>query len=204
MTEPPTDAATVLRAHRAGVLLADESPAPARFVIDGRTGRLVMPAPPALHDAGEFVLFIPEERDDALQLLLTPGILPDDDPAADRWLAYHGRPESKGWAAFAVESARLGGEVTDGPGMTLTNPLADAEPRLCKRVNADPAGLARACAAGGAPVASPLCVGVDAYGLDVRARFGIVRLAFPAPADTEASAAASIDALLRGEPESRP
>ena len=199
VTDDAATAARFLRSNRAGVLLADETPSPFRFVIDGRTGRLIAPAPPALHDAGEFVLFIPEERGDALQLLLTPERLDDDDPAGDRWLAYHHRPDSKGWAAFAIESGRIDDQVIDGPALMVPNALAAAEPRLCKRCNAGGAeGLAAGCARAGIPVAAPLCVGVDPYGLDIRARFGIVRIDFAAPADSEAAAAAAIDALLQG------
>jgi hypothetical protein len=190
--------ADFLRQNREGVLLADGVPFPVRFVIDGATGRLVLPVPPPALAASEHVLWVPEESDDALQLLVAPAeIDPAAEPACDRWLAGHGTPPWARWAAFTIEAGRAGGEVADAPELTLLNPLRDAEGRLCRRLNRDRDALRRAAnRVRGVDIADPAAVGVDPWGADLRARFGIVRLPFPAPAPTEEEAAAAIDALL--------
>ncbi len=193
-----SDAVRVLRSHREGVLICDGAVSALRFVIDNRTGRIVFPCSALPFEAEECVLFIPEESDDALQLLLVPRPAdPDTDEGCDRWRAYHGTPEFPRWASCAIESGRIGDDVVEGEALTVANALRAAEPSLCRSLNADPARLTRLCTRlAGIEVPSPLCVGVDADGVDVRARFGIVRLPFPSPAHSAEEARATIEALL--------
>ncbi len=189
-----------LRAHRQGVLVAGGVASPLRFVTDNATGRVVFPTNPNIFEDEEAVLFTPEESIEALQLLLLPRPTdPDTDEACDRWKAYHGTPEYPRWASCGIESGRLGGDVVDGEALMVPNPLRAAEPALCKRLNTDRARLTRLCRrATGVEIPAPLAVGVDPDGLDVKARFGIVRVPFaaPAPAPTGEAAGAAIDALL--------
>lgn len=192
-----------LRSHRQGVLFIAETATPVRFVIDGRTGGLVLPLSGSLIHApgaeGEpCTLMAPEESDEALQLLVAVAELePHREEARDRWQAYHGPPRVNRWAELTVESAKLGGEVFDGEPFVAPNPLRAAEAALCKRLNADRSALAEACrrAVGMAP-AEPVAVGVDPYGFDVRARFGVLRVEFSGPAADAEAAAASIDRVL--------
>jgi hypothetical protein len=170
-------------------------------VIDGRTGRLVMPVPNlAVNSPGGVVMFLPEERDDALQIMLQGvGIDPAREAACDRWSAYHGKARERFWGSFGVEGARMGREVADIDELDPRNALDACEGRLCRAVNADRGLLARACRdANAVDAPDPLCVGVDDRGVDVKARFGILRLEFGQRAGTEEAAAREIEKLLRG------
>jgi hypothetical protein len=190
-----------LRAHREGVLIADGTAHTIRFIIDSATGLLVFPATPATADAFELVLFIPREDPDGepeLQLLLSPSrVDPDRDQACDRWRAYHGEPRLTRWLACAIESARFVGAVVESGPLTGPNPLHAAETALCRILNADSNRLAALCQtqAGVAP-REPTAVGVDDTGIDVRARFGIIRIGFPQPQQSAAEAETLIRSLL--------
>lgn len=185
------------RDNREGLLLHDGLALPIRFVIDGRSGRVVFPCPPIVLEADELVLHVPEERDDALQALLSAEPIDPSADAADRWSACFGTPRFPRWASCRVESARLGDAVIDGDALHLVNPLLAFEPALCRRVNADPAALTRLCRRlAGVDVPGATCVGVDPGGIDVRARFGIVRLPFPREAGTPAEAESAIRTLF--------
>lgn len=177
---------------------------PVCFVFDPATGNPVTPVHPDALAADSVTLHAPDDGSDSVQVLAaaTP-IDPTLHEAADRYLAYFARAPFPRWAMLEIESLRLGSIVLDASEVRLPNPLRRAEPGLCKLLNADPARLARLCEleTGTAP-AAPLCVGVDFYGIDIRARFGIVRLDFPAMVTTPDAARALIDDLLRkaGEP----
>lgn len=184
-----------LMANREGVLCFEDHHVPVRFVTDGSTGRLVMGVPVATFFASEHVLWIPEERDDAMQILLSPEQI-DEGAATDRWMAFHGEPEHVRWAMCWVDSARQGAWVFDGEALTRPNTLAGSEAALIKAINADKAALARMCEKScGARVEEPVCVGVDQDGLHVRARFGVVRVALPHTANDAEHARGMIAAL---------
>ncbi|MCC6659629.1 MAG: hypothetical protein IT437_01960 [Phycisphaerales bacterium] len=191
-----TGPADILRSNRTGVLMAGERAFPVLFVT-AHDGALVAPLEGGAIEAGGHTLFVPEESVDALQLLVRVARLGPDPAAADRWRAYHGTARSARWCAMSVESGRRGAEVVDGAGLMLVNPLADAEGALCRRVNSDAAALRRAVlGAAGVDVPHPLCVGVDDHGMDVRARFGIVRVGFERPAGSAGEAMRVIEGLL--------
>jgi hypothetical protein len=64
--------------------------------------------------------------------------------------------------------------------MTPTNALRSAESRLLKLLNAQRSVLPAVCERlAGVNVPDACAVGIDPYGIDVRARFGIVRVEFP-------------------------
>lgn len=174
-----------------------------RFIVDGLTGRLVLPADTLDLRAAHGVLCIPDEDPTAVQLTVELSDATDDPAlghAADRWTAYHNRPRAARprWAAATVVSARRGADVADAAELDLRNPLhGPAEHALCRLANADPAALARAVRAhAGAAPPDPRAVGIDPRGVDVRCDFAIVRIAFPAPAPTEALAAAALSVIL--------
>ncbi|MCK4873544.1 MAG: hypothetical protein KAS72_12535 [Phycisphaerales bacterium] len=189
-TQPPDDpqpadmdhAIAMYRGTVQGVLLFDESVMNLKYII-AADGHIVAPLMVAALGAMNTVIFAPEESDDALQLLVTPeqlGAMDFESPDTDRWRVYHGEPEDVRWAKLWVESAKLGPVVFDGDSLTAPNPLADAEPALCAKMNSDPALLRSLGKVGaGVEIAQPVMVGVDPYGIDIRARFGIVRIPFP-------------------------
>lgn len=203
-TEPASTLLRTLRSHREGVLLISGTATRVRFVLDGATGAVVMPLPATLllapgPEAEDPVLMVAEESEGSLQLLVRLSELgPEREDVFDRWRAYHGSPRFTRWASLAIESGKMGGEVADGAELMRPNPLLAVEPALCKRLNADRAALAAACRkrAGLAP-AEPVAVGVDPGGVDVRARFGIVRVEFESEARTPEAAAAAVGSLLQ-------
>ncbi|MEM8757899.1 MAG: hypothetical protein AAGF47_08975 [Planctomycetota bacterium] len=169
-----------VRADRRAVVLFDGVPEPRGTVLDNATSRLVFPATAAVLDADEVVIWVPEERDDALQILVSPFEIDGrTEAAADRWRIYHGKEPSTRWLAGEPIALRLGPMVVAGDDVDLSNPLAAAEPALCKRFNAEPARLgALASAFDPRSTGSCVLVGVDAMGIDLRTRFDIVRVPF--------------------------
>jgi hypothetical protein len=200
VTSEPHAAWLFLRAHHQGTLSADGGVDKIRFIIDGATGNLVFPIHPSILEAEELVIFVPEEAPQMgpeLQLLITRHPLDADSEPADRWKAYHGDPRQPRWAACEIDGGKFEGEVVEPESLRFANPLRQAEPRLCKRLNTDKAALSRACERiGTIAVREPLAVGVDPTGVDVRARFGIVHLQFEPLAWTQEAAAGAIDAML--------
>ncbi len=187
-----------LMANREGVLNFDDNFVPVKFVTDSSTGRLVMPVPVATFFVHQHVLFVPEEADDAMQIIVSPEQI-DECAATDRWLAFHEEPEHVRWAMCWLESVKLSPWVFDGEALTRPNTLAKDEPALVRELNADTAALAALCrAATGTEVLSPLCVGVDQSGMHVRARFGVLRIHFPHSANDADHARRMIARLKAG------
>ena len=125
--------------------------------------------------------FLPEESDEAMQLQVTLEEIQDaGDFAAlcDRWRIYHGEPEDVRWARISIDAAKFDGRMFDGLALMQPNALAEAEPRICRKVNAEMRELLRkAClAVAEVEIEDPRLVGVDPLGFDVRGRFEIVRL----------------------------
>lgn len=182
-------------------MLCDGVPEPVRFVFDGASGRVVFALDPRLAQADELVLCVPDDSfETAARLLLAPEPMDEHHEALDTYLAYHAKPATGVTLSAAIESCKLeDGAVVDGSGLTVANPLHGARGRLCRALNADRVALRRAVErfAGVSP-GEPLAVGVDPFGVDVRARFGVVRLAFDPPAESEEEAGARSRTLLGG------
>ena len=176
-----------LRANREALLVADGTAFRLLQVLDA--GRIVFPAAGAVLEAEDLTMFVPEEdprEGPELQLQLAAALLDDGDAACDRWRIYHGEPEENRWAAARVEGVRFDGQVEDAEALNEANPLAGSEPRLCKRLNTYRGTLGLLCrVVTGIVVADPVAVGVDPEGIDIRARFGIVRLPFREAGDAE-------------------
>lgn len=187
----------VLASSREGVLSFGDVRQRVRFVSDNASGRLVCAVPPAALLATDHVLFIPDESDDALQLIVTPEETVES-TATDRWQAHHGPPDHPRWALLWIESVKHGAWVFDGEALMIPNALSGAEASLCKRLNADKALLARLCQRyAGVVVPGPTCVGVDPGGLHVRASFGVIRVPFPRDATDADDAASMIESMAR-------
>lgn len=205
-TPRPSAMAIVTPGHRLregyrGVLCADEAVRAATFVIDGRSGRLALPMTPTQQRAESVVLMVPDERDDALQLLLRVEPLEDWRGAevCDRHLAYHGRCAAQAWAWASAECVKNGGVVLEPGALGLINPLAGVEPALCKRLNRDRAALmALLERLTRQAIDEPVVVGVDPLGLDVRGAFGVARAPWPARLESVDTAGATVEAWLAG------
>lgn len=208
MSDPgvPTDetarrALALIRSFSSGTLLCDGAPEATRFVFDGRTGRVVLALDPRLASSEELVLCLPDDSfETKARVLLVPERIDEHDPALDMYLAYHARAATGVALSAAIESVKLeDSTVVDGAQLTVPNPLMPALGRLCRALNADRGSLRRACErVVGVSPEDPLAVGVDPLGVDVRARFGTVRLAFDPAAPTEDDATARIREMLGG------
>lgn len=166
--------------------------------IVGVEGHPVAPLPVALVNAGVEALLAPDETEAALQLLVEPVEVDAQGADADRWRIYHGPPTEPRFFRLNVLAARHGGEVFDASQIVARSPLAKAEPWLCRRLNRERRADLRAWCrrAARVDIPEPLAVGIDSYGVDVRARFGVVRLEFGSPMNDEASARAALEHLL--------
>ncbi len=182
----PAHARLHLRAHRAATIFINQQPTAIRTVIDGPSGLLVAPVPHAALHAEELVLAVPEESPDVGEvvslLARAHRIRPDSLGARDRWLAAHGQPQWSTWTGFWIDSARIGGEVIDGDELDLRNPLHTDEPALLRLLNNDETALARLVRRGtGITPTSPVAVGVDPDGVDVRSASTALPLRVPMP-----------------------
>jgi hypothetical protein len=170
------------------------------FVIDPVSGRPVFPAPKGLFEQESLTLHAPDDEPGALMILGRAEELdPLRDGACDRWQFYHGKPRLARWAALEIESIKSTDHVLDQRDAQVQSPLLAAEPSLCRWVNTEhKEAMREACRRSlGTLPESALLVGVDPYGLDVRAQFGVMRVEFPGVAETEAAARAAIEELLR-------
>ncbi|MAY74534.1 MAG: hypothetical protein CMJ31_07495 [Phycisphaerae bacterium] len=188
-----------LRRYRTADVVADGTPTPVKLIIDGRDGSFVFPTDRSAFEASELVLWLPAERFDAIQMLVQTEEIEDPyDEAKDRYLAYHGEHETARWARCVAETIRFGARVWSSDEAPLHNQIRGVEPRLCKLLNADRDRLAQLCDdMVNVRPPSPLAVGVDEDGLDVRASIGIIRLELPRRARDESDAEAMIRGLLQ-------
>ena len=199
MTEVAIDHAyAFLRGHSTGDLRFDEHVRPIKYVIHP-DGRVIAPVMVAMLQAVDVVLFVPEYGDDAMEIQVTMQQFQErgsDGAAADRWRIYHGDPQDVHWAFLTIDAARFGIAVIDGSALTRSNPLAQDESRLCRRMNQEHAeDLKRLCAHYGAmEVERPVMVGIDPLGIDVRALFDVVRVPAMQPMH---SADEALEVLLR-------
>lgn len=204
INDPSPEAVDTARRHarrfRKGVLRADDEIIPCAFVIDGEDGRLVMPTDDEIWDAVDLVLYVPDDGFAEMALLIDAERF--DEPFAeskDRHLAYHGRAEGLHWVRARVESAKWGGEIFPGDRLLGPNPLRAVEPGLCRRLNEDKAALAEVSELlTRVRPETPLCVGVDHLGMDVRTRVGVIRVEWPREIESEDSAPGVVEALLTG------
>lgn len=203
MRDCASEARRALRRWHEGWLTASAFAGRARFVIDDHTGHLTLFAERQALDQEAPALLMPEEAEPELEILLDLDRTPPAEDRRDRWRAYH-TPHDDGpgaWATAIPETIRLcitpGPEVFDGPDVCFPNPLREHVARLLREPNTRREDLAAAVRGriGEASVA-PVAVGVDPWGLDVRARFGVIRLEFETEATDPAAAAAAIASLL--------
>ena len=171
-----------LHAHNRADLRFDEHFESIKYVI-APDGRLAAPVMVAMLSAAETVLFVPEDREGCMELMVT---LEEFDEAgehgslADRWRIYHGDPPDVRWAIMTIDAARFKGLFIDGEAFAESNPLAAGEAALCRDINQRHTDALRRLSEerGGMRIEQPVLVGVDPRGINVRAAFDIVRVRF--------------------------
>jgi len=174
-----------LRSHTTADLRFDEHLRPLKYVI-APNGRLVAPVMVAMLQSVDTVLFVPECIEDAMELQVTLEQFDErsrDGAIADRWRIYHGEPQDVRWAWMDIDGARCGRVVFDGDAMMLPNVLADHESHICREINAKHSDDLRVLCLQAAEVEieSPVMVGIDPLGIDVRGRFDVFRVPFEQP-----------------------
>lgn len=185
-TRPPMSRGVrLLRTYHEGTLQYLERRAEVRFVVEAATGQLLLPVESALANSGEdMVIWCPREDDWEVQISFLARVVdrPESLEGTDRWLAYHaasGMASKMTWVRGEIEGLKTRDAVYGPEDCVAANPLGRGEYALIKRMNADRDALSHAVKRHhGITPADPLCVGVDPWGVDVRARFGIVRLEF--------------------------
>jgi len=168
--------------NREGTLLTDGQAFPIKFIADPATGDLIAPVPDEALDASNLLLFVPNESFDAIQLLVEADLIPES-ALTDRWCAYHLSQNHPVWARLTIDSAKHDRWVFNADQLSPPNPIAADEPALCRLLNADKSALSRlvqSISKSDAP--DPVCVGVNADGVYIRARFSVLLVPFEKPA----------------------
>jgi len=194
-----TGARAFLRANLTGTIGFDEEFIPIKVVV-APDGALVAPVMVAMLRALDVVIFLPAEDDAAMQLQVTLEEIQDSGEHAalcDRWRIYHGEPEDVRWARISIDAAKFDGRMFDGLALMEPNALAEAEPRICRKVNSEMRGLLKqACLrVAEVEIEDPRLVGVDPLGFDVRGRFDVVRLDADPEIVDESDAFAALEEL---------
>ncbi|MAB84180.1 MAG: hypothetical protein CMJ24_12220 [Phycisphaerae bacterium] len=179
------EAAQLLQSWTHGDLRFDDNIVSCKFVRtdEGRLVAAVMVA--ALHTA-DTVLMIPDEHAPVLELLLTMEPFDENGPDGrwvDRWRIYHGEEDDINWVFLDIDMGRMSGIIIDGDALMIANVLAEDEAGLCRAINdLGTQALQELCRNRlDKDVETPLVVGVDPGGLDVRAKFDVLRIPFPVP-----------------------
>jgi hypothetical protein len=91
--------------------------------------------------------------------------------------------------------------VIDGEGLEQANPLAGLEPALCGEVNREHLESLRSTLAAHLDIKAedPRMVGLDPRGIDIRARFEVVRLPFDQVLDDPDAAREVVLGLLQDQ-----
>ncbi len=184
--DPTSRGVRWLRLHHEGVLQYLERRADVRFIVEPATGQLLLPVEPGMARAGEeMLLWAPSEDAWDVQIALLARVVdrPESVEGVDRWQAYHAGSGSAAlmtWVRGEVEGIKARDQVFGADECVSINTLGRAEYALIKSINSDREALARGIkrSLGVAGSSDMLCVGVDPHGIDVRARFGILRVEF--------------------------
>jgi len=188
----------LMRSAWSATLLFDQTPFEARYIIDPRSGDFIVAILKDALDADDLVLACPRDSLDTkirVSIQLSEDITEEQ---RDRFTAYHLPSTTPLLATGKFDYAKLdSGEVVTPDDCRLINPLVDSMGPMCKTLNANRDALAGVCKfLSGVDHESPLAVGVDPAGIDIRASFGLIRLVFPVPVGTTDEAMSSIEALL--------
>lgn len=187
--------------HRARLGIDDRFE-PVEVVIDPSTGCWITPVPFDALARDDLTLFLPEDLPEHPRVLVEPTeINAESHAGADRHFAYfpgsRGRFAKARWASLRLVHCKIGDEIYDSDEVVLANPWTTdgrgdgsteswrIEARLIKRLAEMPAKLAGACRAWAKiDVDSPRVLGVDPWGMDVRAGLGPARVDWPRDANS--------------------
>ena len=173
------DAWKFLRCNTTGTIRFGEHLQDVQYVICP-DGTMVISAMVAMLQPQDMVMYVPQYEEDCMEMHVSLKEFSESSECgayADRWQVYHGEPPDVQWATVQIDAARFHEMFIDGEGLHRENSLAQVESSLCKQVNGDLTSLTNACKhLVEVEVELPTMVGVDPLGIDVRARFGIVRL----------------------------
>ncbi|MEO0513063.1 MAG: hypothetical protein AAF108_09240 [Planctomycetota bacterium] len=188
MTQPdPTPLhplAIAIRRELSGTLLDGDAAWRTRVVVDPASATIVVNLPSEVAEsavaADVLVLAMPDEGGLQVQLGSIERLDPRLDARCDRWRAHHTPDGAEDHAAFACGAA-VGAKseqgFADAEDLRLACAFAKSEPSLCRRLNAE-SGWKRSLLVN-ADAEVPVLVGVDAFGIWLRLRFGVRFLAFP-------------------------
>lgn len=202
MLDPNTDilnrAVHLMRSAWSATLLYDQSPFDARCMIDPKTGVFIVSVVPDALGADDIVLAAPKDSFDTkirISVKLEESVTEEQQ---DRFTAYHIPSTTPMLACAKLMYAKLdSGEVVTDDQCSLINPLIAVMPSLCRALNADRDRLSQICfSMTGVHHEQPIAVGVDDRGLDIRARFGLVRVVFDEPIGSPDLAQDRITSLL--------
>jgi hypothetical protein len=157
----------------------------------------------AMLESVDVVLFIPDEEEACMELMVSLEALDESGPhghLTDRWRIYHGDPPDVRWAFMSIDAARHEGLIIDGVGLMRPNPLAGIEAQVCREVNAHRRDVLRAATLRQREIEldDPCLVGVDPGGFDVRGAFGVHRVEAAETIGDEHSALSALDRLAAG------
>jgi len=188
----------LIRAHHEATLLYDQTPLETRFIVDPRTGDLLVAIEEEALSADDVVLACPRDAFDTpirISVALSDTV---SEEQRDRYTAYMLPTSPAPLAAASIAFAKLdSGEVFEPGELALVNPLVDGMGPLCKRLNEDRAALAGLCRTlSGVDFEDPIAVGVDELGIDVRARHGVARLDLPSPVKDADEARRVLETML--------
>jgi hypothetical protein len=193
-------ATRLLLGHTAGTMLVDSVPYDMLYIVDPRTGSLVLTIEDDMLSADDVVLVIPKDTFDApirVSLELDTEI---NEETCDRFLAYHLDQPMARWSRGHINFAKIeSGDVINQDQLEVPNRLIGELPMLCRRLNSDPKALREVCKLlTRAQVDEPIAVGIDPLGFDVRGQFGVLRVEFPSPVEHASQAEDVIAALYGG------
>ncbi|MBO6514683.1 MAG: hypothetical protein JJ974_12030 [Phycisphaerales bacterium] len=188
----------LMRSAWSCTLLYDEAAFESQCMIDPRSGEFLVGIVSDAQDARDIVLACPRDSFDARLRISVELSEQVSEEQCDRFTAYHLPATTPLLARATYEYAKLdSGEVVTPDQCPLVNPLVDQLGPLCRALNADRERLARVCLnLSGVEHESPLAVGVDPDGIDIRARFGLVRMVLPEPITDHEHALDTIRRLL--------
>lgn len=198
--------------HRARLGIDDRFE-PIEVVIDPSSGCWITPVPFDALSRDDLTLFLPEDLPEHPRVLVEPTeINAESHAGADRHFAYfpgsRGRFAKARWASLRMVHCKIGDEIYDSEDVVLANPwTADGrgdgateswriEARLIKRLAEMSPKIAAACRAWAKiDVDSPKVLGVDPWGMDVRASLGPARVDWPRDAASPDDAVAMLEEL---------
>jgi hypothetical protein len=188
----------LLRSAWSCTLLYDQTPFETRCMIDPRSGDFIVSIVKDALDATDITLACPRDSFDARIRVSIELDETTTEEQRDRFTAYHLPSTPPLLVAGKFQYSKLdSGEVVTPDQCSLVNPLVSGMGTLCRLLNADRDRLSRVCKSlSGVAHETPLAVGVDPTGIDIRANYGLVRLVLPSRISDPDDAMNIIEALV--------